>query len=89
MEINYTVSEEVPPEKPFAITGADDLVNTFPESAESLVSYALEENDERTPTLKLDAATLEVHHVRGIEFKTDTHPVHRYRFEKRERKEKF
>jgi hypothetical protein len=61
----------------------------FPESAESLISYALEENDERPLTLKLDASTLQVRHVNGIEFRTDAHSVQRYRFETRKCKDKF
>lgn len=88
-EISYRVLEEVPQQQPSTTAGANDLIDIFPESAESLISYALEENDERAPTLRLDAASLEVHHVSGIEFRTDVYPVHRHRFEKRKRKEKF
>jgi hypothetical protein len=88
-EINYRVSEEVPFEKPSTIRGADDLIDMFPRSAESLISYALEDHDERPPTLRLDASSLEVHQVSGIVFQTDAHSVHRHRFEKRESKVKF
>lgn len=40
------------------------------------------ENDERQLTLKLDVSSLEVHHVEGIQFKTESHSVNRHRIKK-------
>ena len=81
LEINYRVSEEVPPQTP-PITVQDDDFTFFPEPINALDP---EDHDGRSPTLKLDTATLAVHHVRGVEFQTETHPVSRHRSQKRER----
>ena len=55
----------------------------------SLISEVLDSSEPeeydyegREPTLKLDISDLQVHEVKGIEFQTEPHSVHRHRAEK-------
>jgi hypothetical protein len=77
-EINYWVSEEVPPAAPPSGTEPPDV----PFSSERLDQPV--DDDSREFVLRLDVSTLEVHHVTGITFRTAGRRVLRHRFEKRE-----
>ena len=81
-EINYWVSEEVPPPPPAPTSSSMPI--EFPFFSESLNQPP--DYDSRESTLRLDVLNLEVHHVNGIVFKTETHRVMRHRFEKREQR---
>lgn len=85
IDIDYWVSERVPPKSP---SKADNLGEGFLFSSEPIDSR-VGDYDDRAPTLKLDVSSLEVHHVTGLEFKTEVYPVRRHRSEKKEREEKF
>jgi hypothetical protein len=74
-EIDYWVWESVPAE---VATNAkkDDGSISFPlfEPELRMLDY-----DARAVTLRLDTGTLEVHHVQGVVFNTDSHSVRRHR----------
>ena len=76
-EIDYRVSEEVPPpaasSRSLDVPGGSAIWAMPPESVEY---------DSRESFLKLDVSSLQVHHVRGITFKTDAYPVTRHRSNK-------
>ena len=76
LENDYWVFEEVPPEAP----SPPSEIHDFPFVSESLRAGP-EAFDGRTPTLRLDVASLTVHHVSGIKFQTEEHSVHRHRSE--------
>ncbi len=78
-EIDYRVFEEVPPEVP----SPPSETHHVPFLSEPLRAGP-GAFDGRTPTLRLDVASLTVHHVSGIKFQTEKHSVHRHRSEKRE-----
>lgn len=81
-EINYWVSEEVPPAAPESNPEPFD-----PPFLSRLRPLAIDDDyDDRDFTLKLDVKTLEVHHVNGINFTTQSYPVSRHRFEKTDRR---
>lgn len=69
-EADYWVWEEVPKQK--AAEPEDDFpfMSLFNINAD---------RDHREPTLRLDASSVKVHHVRGVSFVTDEHAVVRHR----------
>jgi len=84
VEIYPWVWERVPSE---AVPPAVPPIQPEPES--SLISEVLDSSEPeeydyegREPTLKLDISDLQVHEVKGIEFQTEPHSVHRHRAEK-------
>ncbi len=81
LEVNYWVSEDAPPPSRPTTVETDD----FPFLSEPLNEF-VPDYDQRAPTLKLDVSSLEVRHVRGVVFETESYPVHRHRFEKQEPK---
>ena len=83
-DVDYRVWEEVPPITPEVSPVADgvDLGLHFP-ILKPLNFLETDDYDERIVSLKLDIASLEVHHVAGVTFRTEPHQVHRHRIEKR------
>lgn len=75
-EIDYTVWEEVP--DPPIVTPAHNRFSYLASGgfAEKVTSLP------RIPTLKLDLATVTVHHVEGVTYATQTHVVNRHRTKK-------
>ena len=72
-EIDYTVWEKVP-DPPIAEPARDGFSHLTPGPfVEEWASLP------RVPTLKLDPATVTVHHVAGVTYATHTHPVNRHR----------
>jgi hypothetical protein len=81
-EVDYWVSERVPPEVPSPPSETHEVVFL----PEPLQVPGPEAFDGRTVTLRLDISSLTVHHVSGITFETDVYPVRRHRSVKREEK---
>jgi hypothetical protein len=77
-EVNYWVSEEVPP------ASSESTQKPIDPPFLSRLHPLEIENDDRQFMIQLDASTLEVHHITGITFATRSHKVSRHRFEKRE-----
>lgn len=78
LEVNYWVSEQVPP------LSSESTQEPFdPPFLPRQYPLAIEDDD-RQFMLKLDTSTLEVHHITGIMFTTQSHQVSRHRFEKKD-----
>jgi hypothetical protein len=75
-ETNYWVSEEVPR------ASSESSPEPFDAPFLSRLHPLAIDDDDRDFTLKLDVKTLEVQHVSGINFTTESYPVSRHRFEK-------
>lgn len=80
-EIDYWVSEEVPPKPPTSVGPEAHGRRSFPPP---LSAIGPEDYNPLVPALRLDISSLEVHHVSGVDFHTEPHPVSRHRFEKRD-----
>ena len=77
VEVSYWVSEQIPPPSPRSEPESHD----FPFLSEPLDEPL--DIDSRECSLRLDVSSLEVHHVTGIEFRSESYTVHRHRYEKR------
>jgi hypothetical protein len=82
-EMYPSVWEQVPPQ---TTTPEEAPVQLEPEGL--LVSEALDlpdpedyDYERREPMLKPDISNVQVHAVKGVEFQTESHPVHRHRIE--------
>lgn len=73
-EIDYTVFEQVPS------VVADQPI--FPGIPMTSYRSGPPEYDSRETTLNLAVDSLQVHHITGVKFETEPHPVDRYRYEK-------
>jgi len=79
-EIDYRVYEEVPPKDEDEDEKDDGL--GIPWGVEPL--FIDHDADARQPKLRVDLDSLQVHHVDGVSFQTQSHDVRRSRTEKRE-----
>lgn len=81
-EHDYTVIEEVPPDRMEKETGEND--RRWPDfAAMATMSWEAVDPDIRGPTLRILSESIKVHRVRRVVFDTDEFPVHRHRWEKR------
>lgn len=79
-EVDYSVDEIVPPPEPPQAQDKDEgALETFLRYS----SPADPDDDHRPETLRLVADSVEVHHVTWVQVSTVSHPVRRYRAEKR------
>jgi hypothetical protein len=85
LEISPRVWERVPPKR------APEVAPVRLEPEGLLVSEELNlpvpedyDHERREPMLKLDISNVQVHVVKGVEFDTEPHPIHRHRFEAQE-----
>jgi hypothetical protein len=78
-EDEYWVSEEVPPEAPPS-QRQEPVLSILPTVVPEQV--VPEYYDPREATLRLDTSTLQVHHIKGVTFETESQTVFRHRFEK-------
>ena len=82
-ETDYWVSEEVPPPKEESSEEIVDEVFDFARIPSDALSMDNDNDDDlRETTLRLDSESLTVHHVKGVQYKTEGHPVNRHRSEK-------
>jgi hypothetical protein len=79
-EVDYSVWEEVPPEK---ASGAEPDVQNLPHLP-SFAERLPEDDDTRETTLRLDTKEIKVHHVQAVSFTSEIYSVSRHRFEKRD-----
>lgn len=81
-EVDYWVSERVPPKKP-----PKDDENQWPDPA-AFVSGAWHARDAdlRDATLRIDLESTKVHVVRSVQFQCGAHDVRRHRWERRDTK---
>jgi RES domain-containing protein len=77
-DADYWVWEEIPP----VATAEPSASSDFP-LINARWTFEPDEYDERTPTLRLDVTSLEVHHIDRVAFATSTYSVHHHRSEKR------
>lgn len=77
-EYDYAVTEQVPPPPPRPAKD-DDL---WPGPLFSGRMYHRRETDSRDFTLRVDPASVVVHHVDWVRYRSTTHEVSRHRFEK-------
>ena len=77
---DYSVWEEVPSLDSSSSKNAESDPSFIPAGLEAFVP---EEYDSREVTLRLDLASLEVHHVTGLKIESEPHKVSRHRSEKR------
>lgn len=79
-EVDYSVTEAVPPPKASKEEGmADGFLGTFLHFSRPPDP----DDDDRQETLRLVTNSVEVHHVTWVKVSTEPHSVHRYRSEKR------
>lgn len=78
-EVDYSVSERVPPKKPPKDKGDEDQ---WPDLA-AFAGGAWRTHDVDLPdaTLSIDIESVKVHVVRSVQFQCDTHDVRRHRWE--------
>ena len=84
-ETSYTVYEEMSSHVPS--TGSE--APKFPFWIEPIDALEPEDYDVREPALRLDVATLQVHHVNRVKFETQPHSVFRHRLEKPRKDQEF
>ncbi len=75
---DYRVWEEVPP-TPATASRSESNPLDFAIALEDVESF-----DDRPPTLKIDLASVTVHHITSVSFSADAYPVNRHRFTKPE-----
>jgi len=83
-EVDYSVSEQVPPKKPPEEKARKDQWSGLAELAGG-PSHA-PDADIRDTTLRIDLKSVRVHVVRRVQFQYDSHDVRRYRWDKRDTK---
>jgi len=78
-EIDYSVSEQVPPKE------KDDAEHDLMGIEWDFDPLTMDDNfDTREPTLQVDLSSLRVHHVQGVSYQTEDFGVRRHRYKKRE-----
>ena len=81
-EVDYSVSERVPPETPAKEKG--EGAHFFDPVEFTKGAYSDREADYRDATLRIDLETVKVHVIRKVQFQTDDFDVRRHRSTKRE-----
>jgi hypothetical protein len=79
-EVDYSVSERVPPKPPPRKHGDGN----WPLAAFSRDARDADDADLRVITLSIDLESVKVHVVRGVQFQCDAHDVRRHRWENRD-----
>jgi hypothetical protein len=79
-EVDYSVTEAVPPPE---VSEADSEDDSFPGTFLHYSRTLDPDDDSRQETLRLVTSSVEVHHVTWVKVFTEPHSVHRYRHEKR------
>lgn len=83
-EVDYSVSERVPPKKSPKSIGDEDQ---WPDlAAFTGGAWRAHDADLRDATLRIDIESVKVHVVRSVQFQCDTHDVWRHRWEKSDTK---
>lgn len=79
-EVDYSVSERVPPKKP--PKEKDDKAQCADLAAFVSDAWHAHDADLRDVTLRIDLESVKVHVVRSVQFQCDAHDVRRHRWEK-------
>ena len=83
-EVDYSVSERVPPKQPPKDKGEEDQWPYL--AAIAGAAWQAHDADFRDATLRIDLESVKVHVVRSVQFQCDAHHVWRHRWEKSDTK---